>query len=196
MNTKLSILICSLADRKDLLNRLLDILTGNHRGDIIHHPLGNVEILVDTDGGEKSTGQKRNDLLEKARGDYVCFVDDDDLVPDYYVERILETIETSPDVVGINGIITFSGKNPRKFIHSIQYKSWFEKDGIYYRCPHHLNPVKRELALQTKFHTRRTYNEDFDYSLRLLPLLKTEVYIEDVMYYYLYDPAISVRVEE
>ena len=72
----------------------------------------------------------------------------------------------------------------RKFIHSIKYKTWFEENYIYYRCPNHLNPVKRELALKVRFLPQDS-GEDCDYSKRLLPLLKTETYIEGIIYNYL-----------
>ena len=52
-----------------------------------------VEIL--TKGGEShkngglSTGAKRNDLLNQAKGRYVVFIDADDLIAENYVEEIL-----------------------------------------------------------------------------------------------------------
>ena len=124
-------------------------------------------------------------LLEESQGEYVAFVDDDDLVSNDYVGFILRAIDREPDVVGLHGIITTNGKNAKPFIHSIKYKTWFENNGIYYRYPNHLNPVKRVLALQVKF-PDKSHGEDRDYSDRLFPLLKTEVMIEDPIYFYLY----------
>ena len=37
-----------------------------------------VELLVDIDNGERTIGEKRNQLLQRARGLFSCFVDDDD----------------------------------------------------------------------------------------------------------------------
>lgn len=193
---KLSILICSLFNRASSLKRLLDILE--------KQTTSQVEVLVIKDNGKMSVGSKRNSLLEKAQGQYICFVDDDDLVSEDYISKILAAIKTEPDCCGIEGLIslclrvrnkrrsTLTGrkqwmKGPRiqrKFIHSIKYKTWFEKDHVYYRCPNHLNPIKKELALQIGFPNIYT-GEDKDYSQRLLPLLKTEVYIEKPIYFYL-----------
>jgi len=178
MNKKLSILICSLASRADKLQRLMNALQPQINE--------SVELLVKTDNGEIPIGKKRNLLLEEASGTYIAFVDDDDLVSEDYVKKILEALESNPDCCGIQGIITFQGQSPRMFIHSLKYKEWFEQNNIYYRCPNHLNPVKREIALQVKF-PETNFGEDKDYSTRLFPLLKEERFISGVVYHYLYE---------
>lgn len=178
MNKKLSILICTLEEREGKLKRLLDVLNPQINE--------NVEIIVKSDSGQMSIGTKRNALLHEATGEYISFIDDDDLVSDNYVTKILEAIKTNPDCCGLKGTITFQGQCPKTFIHSIQYKNWFEENGIYYRCPNHLNPVKRELALQTSF-KEISFGEDRDYSIRLSPLIQKEEMIEDHIYYYLYE---------
>lgn len=178
MSKKFSILICSLASRADKLQRLMNALQPQINE--------SVELLIKTDNGEMPIGKKRNLLLEEATGDYIAFVDDDDLVSDDYVKKILEATESKPDCCGIQGIITFQGQNPKMFIHSLRYKEWFEQNNIYYRCPNHLNPVKREIALQVRF-PETNFGEDKDYSVRLLPFLKEEYFISGVVYHYLYE---------
>ncbi len=176
MKPKLSILICSLTKRHRTLNELMRKLK--------EQKTDRVEILVEIDGGQITTGAKRNFLLSRAKGDYIAFIDDDDAVSGDYVGKILKAIKTRPDCCGMEGIISFKKRNEsRLFIHSIQYKEWYEMDKVYYRCPNHLSPVKRELALQVGF-PDRTVGEDRDYSMRLLPLLKTEVYINGPIYFY------------
>lgn len=180
MSKKLSILICSLDKREDKLKRLMDVLQSQVNDD--------VEIIVKSDSGQMEIGKKRNILLEESTGEYISFVDDDDLVSDDYVKKIIEATVLKPDCCGLQGIITFQGKSPRMFIHSLKYKEWFEQNNIYYRCPNHLNPVKREIALQVKF-PEVNFGEDKDYSIRLLPLLKEEIFIPGVIYHYLYEKA-------
>jgi glycosyltransferase involved in cell wall biosynthesis len=181
---RLSILICSLTKRRGLLIRLLGIIDKQIKNN------ADVECLVNTDDGMKTTGLKRNQLIDQAKGDYICFVDDDDTVSDDYVEKILTAAESSPDCIGMEGIITFDGKNPKKFIHSIQYTEWFERNGIYYRNPNHLSPVKRMHAQKVKFPPIH-FGEDKQYSMRLLPYLKSEVYIEGPIYFYNYSEKAS-----
>jgi len=174
---RLSILICSLKNRANQLNSILDNLQKQKTDDI--------EILVEVDEGKITTGAKRNLLLKRAKGDYIAFIDDDDKVSDDYISKILTAIETNPDCCGIEGLVTFLKRRISKtFKHSIQYDSWFEKNNMYHRCPNHLNPVKRELALQIGFQDIST-GEDKDYSLRLKPLLKTEERIKGILYYYI-----------
>lgn len=174
---KLSILICSLKSREIFYNRLIGILEKQKNN--------NVEIISSIDNGVKSIGAKRNELLNKASGDYVAFIDDDDTVHNDYIKLILEAIKNNPDCVGIEGIMTTNGRNPEKFIHSLKYDSWFKKNGIYYRNPNHLNPVKREIALSVMF-PEINHGEDKDYSERLFEHLKTEEYINIPIYNYLF----------
>lgn len=173
---KLSILIASLVEREHYLKRILSILESQLTPD--------VELVVEIDNREITIGAKRQKLLERAKGDYVCHVDEDDIIPPYYVSEILKVIESEPDCVAINGIVTVGGKNPVPFYHSIKYDSWFSKEGIFYRCPNHINPVKRELALIAGFEDFKS-GTDHGFSMRLRPLLKMETIIENCFYYYL-----------
>ena len=181
---KLSILICSVTKRKEFLDRLLKILEKQKTDD--------VEILVEIDDGEKSIGTKRNILLEKSKGEYITFIDDDDTIPKYYIGEILEGIKYKPDVIGIHLIMDHDGKHSERTYHSLRYGYWYHEPDQenfgrlkYYRNPNHLNPVKRELAVQVKF-PEINQGEDKDYSMRLLPLLNTEYYIPLPIYFYEY----------
>jgi hypothetical protein len=80
--------------------------------------------------------------------------------------------------------MTTNNKDRHNFKISNTFDSWFELNGVYYRTINHLCPVKRELALQVKFPRGINNGEDADYSNRLRPLLKTEVYINKDMYHY------------
>ena len=178
----LSLLICSLANRKDSLDRLLTVLGPQL--------VEGVQVIINSDGGKKSVGQKRNELLDSAIGRYVSFIDDDDLISDDYVSLILDAIKNNCDVVGIHLLMTTDGEKECRICHSLKYDKWWdEKDpdrpGLrrYFRNPNHLNPVKRELASVVRF-SDKDRREDHDYSKRLLPLLKTETYIEKPVYYY------------
>lgn len=175
MSKRLSILTVTIEPRKEIFRNLARVLHAQSDKQI--------ELLASCDNGERSIGAKRNDLLLAAKGDYVVFIDDDDMVSPYYVSGILRGIQSNPDCCGIEGIITHKNVGPKKFIHSIQFEDWFEKDNIYYRCPNHLNPIKREIALDTMF-ADKSYQEDKDFSERLKGKLKTEVYIKGPIYFY------------
>lgn len=177
---KLSILILTIPERADKLKRLLDVLQPQVPE--------SVEIIVKEElpsgEGGPTIGANRNAAVADSIGEYICFVDDDDLVPEYYVERILKAIDTKPDVVGMSGHYIVGQNKPQLFVHSMQYKEWLTVDGVHQRCPNHLNPVKREIALQVPY-PEKNHGEDQDYSMALLPLLKTEVMVDGIMYFYL-----------
>lgn len=178
MEIKLSILIATMPIRKEKLKNLLSILEPQ----VLGQP---VEILTD-DSMLYNIGVKRNYLLNRAKGEYIVFVDDDDLVSPDYVENILRATETKPDCIGISGTIIFNGHEQKQWHISKSFKGWFEQLGIYYRTPNHISPVRRELALQVMFPPIQ-FGEDFEYSTNLLPLLKTEVVIPGNLYFYRYD---------
>lgn len=93
MTPELSILVCSLRSRRPTLHQLLAALRRSAAG----LP---VEVLVEVDDGEAPSGAKRNRLTAAARGRYLAFVDDDDLVSDDYCPRLLEQMAVGrPDVV-------------------------------------------------------------------------------------------------
>ena len=178
---KLSILVLTIPERADKLNRLENILRP-------HLPIDNsVELIISEDlparDGGLTIGARRNAALEIAQGEYVCFVDDDDIVTYDYIQEILKTIESKPDVVGIKGHYIKGKNKPELFIHSIEWKKWFTLEGVHYRPPTHINPVKRDLALKVKF-PDKNYGEDRDYSLALRKLLKTEVMLDNPIYVY------------
>jgi len=146
--------------------------------------------------GDATTGEKRNRILDRANGQYVAFVDDDDLVPADYVKRIVRAVIDNPgvDCIGFKGEMTTDGIDPWTFIHALddkRGKEWtrdYEKR-TYYRPPNHLNPVRIDLARRAGF-PNKARGEDYDYSQALFPLLRTTVFLDgDPMYYYLFNPA-------
>ena len=146
-----------------------------------------VEILVEMDSYEKTIGEKRNALLDKVDSKYLCFIDSDDRVAENYLQQLMLGIMLDFDCCSLNGVITTNGSNPRTFIHSLKYNSWFEENNIYYRPPNHLNCIKSETAKQFKFPQTNT-GEDKDWSMQIAEsgLLKTEYEITETIYFYDY----------
>ncbi len=150
-----------------------------------------VEVITDS-SMNYNIGIKRNKLLSLATGKYVVFIDDDDLISSDYIDQVVLACsmynkdQDNPDCIGISGVISTNGGQERQWHISKDYQMWFERCGVYYRTPNHISPVKRELALQAGF-PEISFGEDYEYSMRLLPLLKTEVKIPGILYYYRYD---------
>ncbi len=180
-----SILICTIDGREESFNQLCTTLTDQITGLGLQNQ---IEILAYQDKkGEHTVGFKRNALLEQSQGAYVSFIDDDDDVHEHFVQLIYEKLCNNPDCVSLVGIITFNGTNPKKFIHSIQYSTYFEQDNVYFRPPNHLNPIKRSIAVQFSF-PEKNFGEDADWTLALAQskLLKKEERIDIPYYFYVY----------
>ena len=176
---KLSILICSLVSRLDQLSRLRDYLTQQ-----IGSRISLVEIVILTDAGQKSTGKKRQELLQYANGEYVVFIDDDDWVNEYYVDEMLRACESGADCFAINGIMTTDGQHETKWYLSKDFKNEDRKEGnktVYYRHTNHITGVKRSIALAAGFPDKSNAEDKF-YSDRLV--LRTEFKIDRPMYHY------------
>ena len=206
----LSILVCSLQKRLTLFANLCEHL----QNQAAKYP-NEVEVLWLGDNKTMSVGEKRNKLLSLAKGDYVCFVDDDDWVADDYIDEILKGIEQKPDCVCFNAIYTSdtAAAHPKPLPSRGALKVLPNEEGrggagilVEYslrnllnvdepgkprlRVPNHLIPIKREYALKTMF-LEKSFGEDTDYGLRVRRLLKTEYRIEKPLYHYRFSATTS-----
>ncbi len=139
-----------------------------------------VEIHVQLDGGEINVGEKRDQLLHMARGGYIAFIDDDDMVASSYIADILAAMAQKPDAdcIVFAGRLEVDGVYAGPFDYSITHKKYYQRGNQYFRTPNHLCPVKRELALRVGFKSMKC-GEDTDYAQRLYPMLKSEASIAD-----------------
>jgi glycosyltransferase involved in cell wall biosynthesis len=179
----LSILICHLPKRRLYLQRLLDTLDPQIVG-------FKVSIHADADK-HLSIGAKRNRLLQKAEGEYVCFIDDDDRISDNYISLLMEGINKGVDCCSLQGIITEDGNNPLLFEHSIKYNAYkTNPDNMhvrYERYPNHLNCIKSSIAKQFTF-PEKNHSEDTEWATAIFKagVLRTEHQINEVIYHYDY----------
>ena len=179
----LTITIASVSIRKEMLVTLLAELNRQINENGYEK---DVEILVDDDD-KRFLGTKRKEMLSKAQGLFTCAIDDDDWISENYVRLIVEAIKNNPavDNLKINGIITTDGENPKKWIISCHFEDWFEEEGVYYRTPNHICPIKTELVRIAGF-DEVAWGEDYPFSQRIKPLLKSEVEVEEPLYFYQY----------
>lgn len=210
MKPLLSILIPTLPERAALFQSLRSEL---ERQRIYSGEPLMIEIEIDdSPRGTKTIGEKRNDLVSKAKGEYIAFIDDDDEVSRNYIQLIINAIRSNnyPDCVSLKGVITWDGQNPQLFEHSLKYSvyrtetekslGWFQyvSDSTapinYLRMPNHLNAIKAEIVKQFPFidkGDKSMHGEDTDFSYRVYNsgLIKSEGYIPEVIYHYQFKPS-------
>lgn len=178
---KISILIPTIVGREKQYSELVTSLNKQYNGE-------EVEILTLKDNREMSIGEKRNKLLEMAKGEWLCFIDDDDKVSDNYVSLLLTATKENCDCASLKGEYSVDGVFDGIFEHSLKYDRWETIEGAeikYLRHPNHLNKIRSSIAKQFKF-PEKNLSEDYDWSTELHKsgLLKTEHYIPETIYYY------------
>jgi len=186
----LSILICTVPQRKEFLRRLCESL---HNQLASSKYKDSVEIIVVEDDFKMTTGQKRNILIEKSIGKYVCFIDDDDTVSDNYISALLPILEKDTyDCVGWKYRFVFYGQpiGPLGTI-SLQNTEWLDTIERLCKPICHLSQVRAHIAASVKF-PDRSHGEDALWSKEICKLLKTEYFLDELMYNYQACPNFSI----
>ena len=204
---KLSILICHLTRRKDLLADLLEELYEQMSDDfeeqetialgeckLTRYTTPEIELLICTDNGETTTGDKRNHLKNAACGRYIVFIDDDDRISPNYLKFIFAGIKEGVDVITFKGFRYRDGVKDKLIHYSLNFERDTNNNAYYIRMPNHITPWKRELALQKDFPSR-TSGEDSEWAKRMKGLAKTEYHINRILYYYMFNQEISASRE-
>jgi glycosyltransferase involved in cell wall biosynthesis len=148
-----------------------------------------VEVLGLFDNKTKKIGEKRQDLLNLARGEYLVFVDDDDRVSPDYIKEVLSALEKNPDAdcVVYDCIWTQNGLTPRLCKYGVEYNYWLSDDKKNWTgLPAHTMVYRSSIA---KRHTYipTNYQEDVDWVKRASKDIKKQVRIDKVLYYYDYN---------
>jgi hypothetical protein len=183
MEPKLTILIPTLPQRLHFFVRLVAELTRQIEES------GHQVFIEANDDPSICIGTKRNKMMtELVDTEYMAFFDDDDMPGPNYIKHLMEGIDKGVDCCSLTGIYTKDGQNPTKFVHSMKYDTLFTgDDGVFYRPVMHINCLKTEHARKAVFPEWRT-SEDSKWAMDLqhLGVLKTEHWIEEPIYNYLF----------
>lgn len=179
---KWSILILTIHTRTDYVKTLVDHLSAqacNYK---------DVEIIWLGDNINRSTGEKRQLLLDMAKGEYVSFVDDDDRVSDEYIDTIYPLLD---GVDCVNFRVRYcNGELCKDVLYNRDYQRDSNTKEFYLRLPNHLMCVRRDLARKSGYDSDYIY-EDRNYAQRLRGHLKSQKIIDKVLYYYDFDATVS-----
>ena len=177
-----SILIATLEQRRSLFDKLVVDLREKFARIC---PGLRLEILEERDSGQISVGLKRRRLLQRAKGKYTAFIDDDDAVTNEYFEDFLKCFNEKKDMMRIRGKM-----HNYTFTNSLETKldSKCFVDGIFIRLPNHINPMLSEIAKMVMFEDA-VRGEDLKWTLELAKhgLLKSESTTDPSRIHYLYN---------
>lgn len=188
MNPLLSILIPTVPERTAELATLLEILTPQTDGK-------SVEVLTFGDNRRRSIGLKRQALLDIARGKYVAFCDDDDLVSDDYVATLCEMAAVDVDVLCFNQLARWNGhESTVEFRVNHDPAGAFNPGGITKRFPWHVCAWRRQVAKQCVF-TDKDWGEDADWVAQIHGLTRLEAYIDKTLHFYAHTDASSLALD-
>jgi len=177
-----SILIPTITGRETRLYFLLESIEERRKRIC---PSLKIEICLSFDNREKKIGSKRQELLVNAKGKYMSFVDDDDLLTDAYFEDALATIEGEFHVCRLRGQM-----NQYTFTHGLENtlnRPMFE-DNVFLRPPNHLNVMLSDIGKLFSFKDA-IRGEDLDWTIQLAKsnLLKTQYTSDPSRIHYIYN---------
>jgi glycosyltransferase involved in cell wall biosynthesis len=178
----LSILICAveIEERQIKLKKLVSEL---HRQISKNYAEEIVEILIDADNMTKSVGQKRNDLISKAKGHFVCFIDDDDFITENYLSTILNHLNIGIDILLIGISHIENGINKTKILPSLFIDNLTTNDVVFKTNHFHLCPHKKSIAELVSFDCVN-FAEDMIYSKKMGKHISNHAVIYDPIYIY------------
>jgi hypothetical protein len=180
----ISVLICTMPTREDQFKKLhakLQVLASEV-------PSLKIEICSNAQM-DINVGEKRDKLINQAKGKYSCFIDDDDDITDNYFKQYETMLSngTNYDCFSLIGNYFKNGSFDRPFFHSIDHTSWYEDSNGFYRYVNHLNLIKTCISRFVGFKSA-VHGEDKDFSMRLLDTgkIKIEGRINVCIYNYFY----------
>ena len=105
----LTIMIPTTFDRREQFSKLCLFVYKQIFENNLHDE---IELIWDEDNKEKSIGKKRQDLLERARGEYIVGIDSDDWIADTYVIDIYNALKNNEGIDHIGFLENCNIKKP------------------------------------------------------------------------------------
>ena len=151
----------------------------------------NVEVILIDDGSPDEYSTKhdwvkvlwqrnhgvaaaRNLGLSKARGDYVAFVDSDDLVAEDYIEKIIKAAEGKPDYIEMS----WRSLNTNEYFYRVSEYECLENPSVCTRC------FKRSFIGDVRFNEDKDAGEDEDFTRHLDISRGKRGFVSKYLYFY------------
>jgi hypothetical protein len=150
----LTIIVTTIPERRQLLGRCLWYLE--------HQTSQEFQVLIAH--GRKPKGDKLNFAFTLVQTSHLMMLDDDDWLAPHHVASVLPHSE---DFVGYDAVEMVNGRYGQ--INHQETAS-------------HICPIRTDLASQVPFGNH--YLDDIPWTRTVAPLIETESYIDDVLYFY------------
>jgi hypothetical protein len=187
-----TILVPTLGERSALFERLMGALLPQ-----LDPYGGRVQVRGWFNNGRPGLPEIRQRMNEGVKTEYLSCVDDDDLVPPYFVDEVMGALGQHPDYVGFL-VQCYSDDVPTAVsYHDLTNRGWKNEPDRYLRDISHINPIRSEIARSADYTRARTGEaEDRAWvaQLRHGRKLKTQIMINRIMYHYLYSTSKSAGV--
>lgn len=176
-----SILICSIPNRYGFDGDppyAVELLKELHR-QTEEYP--DVEVLLLYDNQKRTTGAKRNALLNLAKGSHISFIDDDDMIAPDYVETLRSVIiSQNPDV------LVFEIEHNRYEDHK-EVPTWHSirrvPDPALGQYPYHTDVWRTSIARSVPF-PDKNFTEDQEWMKAVFPKVSWCCLVKKTLYYW------------
>lgn len=81
-------------DKYPYFSKISDLIKNHANFQIVYTP-------------EKGVSNARNAGIDKAKGDYICFIDDDDIVSNNYLEALFSNVKGKDNCIAVSNVYTF-----------------------------------------------------------------------------------------
>ena len=134
-----------------------------------------LKVIRKENGGVSSA---RNAGIDKATGEYITFVDHDDLLPPYYIQKIMEKIAEGFDYL----YMSWKTAENSGWKYEVKLNSVDDKFPTFNLCVWN-RVYKRDLIGDVRFNTKKIIAEDAEF-IRKVHERGKKAFISDFMYYY------------
>lgn len=184
----LSILIPTTPDRQDMFTALYnEVMTQITYMQTVHPSLGQIEVLFDDskrflDGG-LSIGKKRESLVRRSEGKYLCFLDSDDWISPNYTETLVRLCQRDADVCTFRNVT-----KTETYWVTVDMSLHYPNDQAtpmfeIRRKPFHICPVRSSFAKLHRFQDIN-YGEDSEWMDKVLSHCTTESKSNSIIHEY------------